>query len=167
MKNLLSLLPFIKTIQKMKNLTLLMLLYCFFSCKDAAIQDKLTALETELSETKNQLAAATNVTCEPGLIHSVFFWLKEDLSETDRTAFLEGCRSLTKISTIKNCYIGPPAATAERGVVDNSYSYALIVHFNDLEGQNAYQIDPIHLKFVEDHKDKWTKVIVYDNILGE
>ena len=147
----------------MKNLTFLMLLCCLFSCKDTAIQDKLIALEAELSETKSQLTAATNVTCEPGLIHSVFFWLKEDLSESDRAAFLEGCRSLSKVSTIKNCYIGPPASTEDRNVVDHSYSYALLVHFDDQAGQDAYQTDPIHLKFVEDHKDKWTKVIVYDN----
>lgn len=103
----------------------------------------------------------------PGLIHNVFFWLREDLSETERAAFLEGVKSLGTIDQVEAIYIGPPASTEKREVVDNSFSYALLVHFDDIEGQNAYQIDPIHLKFVEDHQDKWTKVKVYDNTVME
>lgn len=99
----------------------------------------------------------------PGLIHNVFFWLKDDLSETDRAAFLEGVKSLGTINTVRAIYIGPPASTEKRAVVDNSFSYALLVHFDNIEGQNAYQVDPIHLKFVEDHQDKWNRVTVYDN----
>lgn len=101
----------------------------------------------------------------PGLIHNVFFWLREDLSAAEEAAFLEGVKSLNTISTVKAFYLGPPASTEKRDVVDNSFSYALLVHFDDIEGQNAYQIDPIHLKFVEDHQDKWTRVTVYDNSL--
>ena len=99
----------------------------------------------------------------PGLIHNVFFWLKPDLSEADKAAFLEGVKSLMAISTVRKCYIGSPASTEARDVVDNTFSYALLVHFDDVAGQDAYQIDPIHLKFVEDHKDKWTTVKVYDS----
>ena len=102
---------------------------------------------------------------EIGLVHSVFFWLNEDLSEADKTAFMEGVKSLAAISTVKKIYIGPPASTEARDVVDNSFSVALLVHFADVAGQDAYQIDPIHLKFVEDHKDKWTKVVVYDSTI--
>ena len=132
-----------------------------------------TELETENETVKEQLAATlTELTrlqeassYEPGLIHSVFFWLKEDLSEADRAAFLAGVESLRGVSTVKQMYVGPVAPTEERGVVDNSYSTALICHFDDMAGQDAYQVDPIHTKFVEDHKDKWTKVVVYDNLV--
>ena len=86
-----------------------------------------------------------------------------EAKSADENAFLGGLKSLGAISSIQKMYIGPPGPTEERGVVDNSYSYALIVHFQDVEGHDAYQIDPIHLKFIEDHKDKWTKVVVYDN----
>jgi len=103
----------------------------------------------------------------PGLIHNVFFWLREDLTEAERAAFLEGVKSLGTIDQVRAIYIGPPASTEKREVVDNSFSYALLVHFDDIEGQNAYQIDPIHLKFVDDHQDKWTRVTVYDNTVME
>jgi hypothetical protein len=99
----------------------------------------------------------------PGLIHHVFFWLKEDLSDAERNDFLKGVKSLGTINTVRAFYIGPPASTEKREVVDNSFSYALLVHFDDVAGQNEYQVDPIHLKFVEDHQDKWTRVTVYDN----
>lgn len=148
----------------MKNLFFLIVLLSLSACTDAELQTKLTDMEKELADTKAQLEAATNAEpWQPGMVHSVFFWLKEDLSDEDKASFLKGCQSLATIETVKACYIGPPSSTEARDVVDNSYGMALLVHFDDIEGQNAYQTDPIHLKFIEDHKDKWTKVVVYDN----
>ena len=149
----------------MKHLLLLLLTLTSFACDTSELETRITDIETKLENTKAALAEAeTALADSPGLIHSVFFWLREDLSEADEAAFMAGAESLKAISTIKSCYIGPPAPTEERGVVDDSYSYALIVHFQNVAGQDAYQIDPIHLKFVEDHQDKWTKVVVYDNL---
>jgi hypothetical protein len=151
----------------MKKLLFLLLCTSFFACNDGAeLQSKIQEMENQLAEAKTKLEAAEAASpYQPGLIHTVFFWLKEDLSEADEAAFLEGVKSLRGVKSVKSCYIGPPAPTEERGVVDNTYSYALINHFDDVAGQDAYQVDPIHLKFVEDHKDKWTKVIVYDNVV--
>lgn len=123
------------------------------------LEGQLNAALTELTQLKEQAGY------QPGLIHSVFFWLKEDLSAADKAAYLAGVESLRGVASVKEMYVGPVAPTEERGVVDNSYSTALIVHFDDVAGHDAYQIDPIHLKFVEDHKDKWTKVVVYDNLV--
>lgn len=136
-------------------------------------QARVTELETENETIQEQLAVVLTEltrlqqegTYQPGLIHSVFFWLQEDLSEEGRTAFMAGVESLRGVASVKQMYVGPVAPTEARGVVDNTYSIALLVHFDDIAGQDAYQIDPIHLKFVEDHKDKWTKVIVYDNLV--
>jgi hypothetical protein len=153
-----------------KLIYLFLLMTVVWSCDQGQVQELSTQVEqlkVDLAKAEENLAAATSAKNDPGLIHSVFFWLKEDISPEDEKAFLEGVNSLRAVSTIKNCYIGPPAPTEARNVVDNTYSYALIVHFDDVAGQDAYQIDPIHLKFVEDHKDKWTKVIVYDNTMLE
>ena len=151
----------------MKSLFLVFFSLCFLACTDTtSLETEIEQLKTQLNETQTKLdeaVAAADAPDAPGLIHSVFFWLNEGISEEDEAAYLEGVKSLKAISSIKDCYIGPAAPTEERGVVDNSYSYALIVHFDDVAGHDAYQIDPIHLKFVEDHKDKWTKVVVYDN----
>lgn len=150
----------------MKNLLFLLFGLSLFSCDNGAqYQETIQQLEAQLAEAKTALEEASND--QPGLIHSVFFWLKEDLSEADHAAFMDGVNSLKKVASVKSCYIGPPGQTDARGVVDNTYSIALIVHFDDVAAHDAYQIDPIHTKFVEDQSDKWTKVIVYDNEMSQ
>lgn len=100
---------------------------------------------------------------QPILIHTVFFWIKEGTPAEDREAFEKGLVMLGTCPQIASFYWGPPAATEARGVVDNSYDYAINVHFASLDLQADYQKEPIHLKFIEDQKDLWAKVIVYDN----
>lgn len=107
--------------------------------------------------------AETSIEPAPGLIHSVFFWLREDLTDEERNAFVEGNRSMSTIPSVRRLYFGPPAATEAREVVDNSFDYALILHFDDLAGQNAYQVHPLHQQMVEQHSDKWTRVVVHDS----
>jgi hypothetical protein len=131
------------------------------------LQSEKEQLATDLAVSQAKLAEVQNNCKAPGLIHSVFFWLKEGISDADRNAFLAGIASLESIEYVRHMYVGPPAATEERGVVDNSYSIALIVHFDDLAGQDAYQVDPIHLRFVEELNEAWTKVVVYDSMVTE
>jgi len=95
------------------------------------------------------------------MIHQVYFWLKNP--EKDLNNFIKGCKDLIKIDTIKKAYIGKPAVTERREVVDHSFHVSLTVYFNTIEDHNAYQIDPIHKVFIERHGDKWEKVQVYDS----
>ena len=97
----------------------------------------------------------------PGFIHNVFFWLKEEVTEAEKASFLTALKALGKINTVRALYTGTPAGTP-RTVVDNSYDFSLIVHLDDTEGHDAYQIDPIHDVFVEGQSHLWTKVQVYD-----
>ena len=99
-----------------------------------------------------------------GFIHTVFFWLKEGTTDEQKAAFEKGMDKLGTTPSIQSYFYGPPAGTP-REVVDNSYDYAWIVHFANAEDQDAYQVDPIHLAFIEDHKDLWEKVQVYDTLL--
>jgi hypothetical protein len=96
------------------------------------------------------------------LIHSVFFWLRNDLTDAQRATFLAGLESLRAVKSVGTLYIGSPAPIPPRPVVDASYSFALTVLFKDVEAHNAYQIDPIHRAFVDNHKTLWTKVQIYD-----
>jgi hypothetical protein len=98
------------------------------------------------------------------LAHHVFFWLKNPNSKEDRDKLIEGLKTLEKIETVKSLRIGVPASTEKRDVVDNSFSVSELMLFDDVEGQNAYQVHPIHKKFVEDCSHLWEKVIVYDAI---
>ncbi|MEM9821950.1 MAG: Dabb family protein [Bacteroidota bacterium] len=128
---------------------------------DPQLQAKVAALESELAETEKQLAAAAED--EATFIHTVFFWMKEAVSEEQKSDFMaNGLKALSEIPSIYRIYYGPPANTP-REVVDNSYTFALVCHFKDAAAQDAYQEDPIHLKFIEDYKELWDRVQVYDN----
>jgi Stress responsive A/B Barrel Domain. len=96
------------------------------------------------------------------LVHTVYFWLKPELNDEQRAAFRRGVESLKNIKAAEAVYVGAPAATAKRPVVDDSYSVALTVVCNGVAGHDAYQVDPIHLKFVEEFKGYWTRVLIYD-----
>lgn len=96
------------------------------------------------------------------LIHHVFFWLKKPGSATDRQQLIEGLKTLSGIKEVKKLLVGTPAATEQRGVVDNSYDVSELMYFDNIEGQNAYQVDPIHKAFVEKYSHLWEKVVVYD-----
>ena len=105
------------------------------------------------------------MTTTPGMIHTVFFWLKPGLSEADRADFVRDAKQLADAPTVLNCFVGKPAATPEREVTDHSFDYSLHLLFVDIEAHNAYQVDPAHLKFVEQQAHKFAKVKVLDTSL--
>ena len=97
-----------------------------------------------------------------GVIHHVFFWLKNPGSKEDLDKLLAGLQTLRKIKVIKKMYIGVPAGTEKRDVVESSYHASELMFFDNLADQKAYQDDPIHQKFVADCSHLWEKVVVYD-----
>jgi hypothetical protein len=98
------------------------------------------------------------------VVHHVFFWLKNPNSKEDQQKLIEGLRTLEKIETIKKMHIGIPASTEKRDVVDNSYHVSELMFFDDVEGQNVYQVHALHKKFIEQCSHLWEKVLVYDSI---
>ena len=111
-------------------------------------------------------SAMSSVTMEnkKQLAHHVFFWLKNPNSKEDLNKLIEGLRTLEKIESVRKIHIGVPASTEKRPVVDNSYSASELIFFDDVAGQDAYQVHPIHKKFVENYSHLWEKVIVYDSM---
>lgn len=110
-------------------------------------------------------ASAITQTANQGkkqVIHHVFFWLKNQNSKEDQQKLLDGLGTLRKIETVKRLYIGVPAETEHRPVVDSSFSASELMFFDDLAGQKVYQDHPIHQKFIADCSHLWEKVIVYD-----
>jgi hypothetical protein len=98
----------------------------------------------------------------PPVVHHVFFWLKNPDSQEDLAALLAGLRTLAGIDTVRGIHIGVPADTEQRGVVDGSYSASELLFFDDVAGQDAYQVHPIHKQFVADCEHLWERVVVYD-----
>ena len=132
----------------------------FTSCTDQKNPDFVSNVD-ELNTLKVELKKLRS----PQLMHTVYVWLKEDLSEEDFYSFLKDTEDLGNIKSVARLRIGKPAKTENRDVVDHSFTYAMNIEFDSIEDQNAYQVDPIHLKFVENNKDKWEKIIVYDNTM--
>ena len=96
------------------------------------------------------------------LIHTVYFWLRKDLDGDKYTEFRLSLETMRGIKHAEAMYIGTPAKTAERPVVDTSYDFALTVIVKDIAAHDAYQADPIHTAFINDNKDYWKKVKIYD-----
>lgn len=96
------------------------------------------------------------------LVHSVFFYLQPSLSPEQKTEFHRAVETLGEIQSATAVYVGTPANTPLRPVMDNSYDVGLTVILEDLAAHDAYQDDPIHIKFIEGYKDWWTKVVIYD-----
>jgi Stress responsive A/B Barrel Domain len=96
------------------------------------------------------------------MTHTVFFWLRTDLSGAGRTEFEAGLRTLLTIPGSSRALIGQPAATPKRDVIDDSYDYALELDFPSLAVQDLYQAHPVHQAFVESQSVKWQRVQVYD-----
>jgi hypothetical protein len=111
-------------------------------------------------------AAGTALAETPALpdrvfVHHVYFWLKAPGDPQAREELIAGLRKLAAVRDILWSHIGVPAGS-ERGVVDDSYSVSWLVFLADKAAEDRYQVDPIHLKFVEDCSPLWERVVVYD-----
>ena len=127
--------------------------------------DRKTFIQQSALGTLGVLVAAKNdTTMQKNLfVHHVYFWLKEPQSKEAAAKLVEGLEGLSKVKTIQMFHIGKPADT-NREVIDRSYAISWLVLFKDKADQDAYQVDPIHLKFVEQYSHLWARVVVYDSI---
>lgn len=116
------------------------------------------AVATSFAQNKNEMK-----TFDPAFAHTVYFWFKDPENKADRARFEASLKKFLKNSSYaKTNFIGtPPVST--RDVVDGSFTYSLIVTFESAEAQEGYQKEEPHLTFIEECKDLWGKVIVYDS----
>ncbi|KQB99361.1 Dabb family protein [Pedobacter sp. Hv1] len=95
------------------------------------------------------------------IAHHVLFWLKADTTAAQLTAFRKGLDSLEQIAVVKYFHIGTPAPI-ERAVVDTTYTFSLVLFFEDMAGHDVYQSHPIHQAFLDEFRIFFEKVIIYD-----
>ncbi len=101
---------------------------------------------------------------DSSFVHSVYFWLKNPDNPAERQEFETALKKLLKKSKYtKTNYIGT-APKAIRDVVDDSFTYKMIVTFESGEEQELYQNEDVHLQFIEEAQHLWGKVVVYDAI---
>jgi hypothetical protein len=95
--------------------------------------------------------------------HVVFFWLIDGSEEVSKKFEKELRKFIDQVDVIKTSHIGKPAPT-DRDVIDNTWSYSLILSFNSKKEQDHYQEHQAHLTFIDNASSLWKKVLVYDSI---
>jgi len=99
------------------------------------------------------------------MFHTVFFWLKSDLTDEQRATFENELRRIPQISYLAQGIVSKPAATTERpGVTDHSFDFSLILEFKSMEDHIRYQTDDAdHDRFIDTCKSLWKRVTVLDS----
>jgi len=136
-----------------------------FIKKLGGIAAMLTLGSVARANTRNssEKAAGNNKEFEGGFFHIVFFWLVDDTAEVKDKFLKELNNFVNEVDEIKKVHIGPPADT-DRDVIDNTYSYNMLLTFDSKKQQDIYQDHPAHKKFIENASSLWKKVLVYDSV---
>lgn len=96
------------------------------------------------------------------MIHSVYFWLIDGLTDEQKAEFEGGVRALFEIDVVASGKLGSPAGTPERPVTRNDFDYALFLEFDSVDDHNTYQDHPDHHVFVNQFSKWFKNVNVYD-----
>lgn len=94
--------------------------------------------------------------------HVVIFWTKPGQPEAADALVAGANRYLKEIPGLLHFHVGK-MASSPRPVVDQTYQVALNLIFPDKATQDAYQVHPRHLEFVEKvFKPTCDRVLIYD-----
>lgn len=122
------------------------LVLSLFACQqnNPELQEQLVAIQTQLDQANASLKAM-KTKARPALVHSVFFKLKSELSETEKNDFMAELKRLAKISYTKNLFVATPAATGD-GRLRADYDVVLQMHFAQADDLAKYQAHELHLE---------------------
>lgn len=94
--------------------------------------------------------------------HVVIFWTKPDVPNATEELLAGAEKYLRPIPGIAHFHVGRMVGS-HLPVVDQTYQVALNVGFADKATQDAYQVHPLHIEFVDKvFKRVCEKVVVYD-----
>jgi hypothetical protein len=104
---------------------------------------------------------------EPKLSHDVYFSLK-DPSPESRQALIAACKKYLKDHPgVVRFAVGPIAEEMKRDVNDRDFDVALHVVFENKAAHDQYQKAERHQKFIDETKNTWKRVRVFDSYLDE
>lgn len=99
------------------------------------------------------------------LSHMVYFTL-QDPSRANVDALVSACHKyLDGHPGVVYFSVGTLNRELARPVNDHGYDVALNLVFASREAHDAYQVEPRHLKFIEEQKPQWKQVRVFDSDL--
>ena len=98
------------------------------------------------------------------IAHHVFFTLS-DRSEAKVQKLLAGCNKyLDDHDGLVGFSVGVREPELDREV-NHDFDVSLHCIFADRKAHDVYQVAERHLTFIEEHKDNWSEVRVFDSIL--
>jgi quinol monooxygenase YgiN len=111
------------------------------------------------------LLTGNAIAAEPQVAHMVYFKLK-DHSEAATNKFLAGCHKyLDKHEGTVYFSVGTLAKDLVRDVNDTDFDVALHMVFKNRAAHDKYQDDPRHSQFIDEFKDSWAGVRVFDSYI--
>jgi hypothetical protein len=93
-------------------------------------------------------------------LHNVHYWLRPDLTESERSLFLAGIADLMKLGSVRQAWFGPPAGTDP--MADRSFDYSIVLDLGDSAGHDAFQADPAHQRIRDTIGGSWSRLLIYD-----
>jgi hypothetical protein len=112
------------------------------------------------------VAGGTNATADSQLAHMVYFKLN-DSSGANRAKLVAACKAfLSGHPGTVYFAAGTLAGDLNREVNDRDFDVSLHLVFVNKEAHEKYQQHPKHLKFIEENKENWAKVRVFDSYLS-
>jgi len=100
------------------------------------------------------------------LAHHVYFTLK-DKSAEKKAELVEACHKYLRPQPgVVFFSTGGRVPDLSREVNDDQFDVSLAIVFETREAHDAYQIDATHDQFVEEQKENWESVRVFDSNLA-
>jgi len=97
------------------------------------------------------------------LAHNVFFSLRDNSNEA-KEKLLAACRKyLSTHPGIIFFACGTLVEDLRRDVNDRDFDVALHIVFENRSAHDAYQIAPLHERFINENKASWNTVRVFDS----
>ena len=101
------------------------------------------------------------------LAHMVYFSLK-DPTPANKEKLVAACKKhLTKHPGEVFFAAGTLCEELKRPVNDLDFDVALHIVFADKKAQDVYQDAPRHQQFIDENKDLWKKVRVFDSVVSQ
>jgi hypothetical protein len=104
-------------------------------------------------------------TAEGNIAHMVYFTLKDNSADA-KLKLVSACKKhLAGHDGTVYFSAGVIGDDFKREVNDRAFDVALHVVFKDKAAHDKYQDHPRHLKFIEENKENWKKVRVFDAVV--
>jgi len=139
-----------------------LIIFFIFSIFISSCKENVTKEKGITSNSNKTISSSTIKTFNKNYAHIVYFWFKNPSDLEDKLLFETSLQTFIDNSEYaKTQFIGtPPMAT--RDVVDDTFTYNLVLTFASAEDEQAYQDEAAHKTFIEECAHLWEKVIVYD-----